>query len=74
MYNKYDVQTKKYPTIWTHYKLHNDFGKKSRFSRNVYAMSDRICCNKHLRHTTSENMTTMGKFDTSDLMMIMFYL
>ena len=40
----------------------------SRFSRNVYAISDRIWCNKHLRHTTTENM--MGKVDTSDLMMI----
>ena len=27
---------------------------KSRFSRNVYAISDRIWCNKHLRHTTTE--------------------
>ena len=24
----------------------------------------------HLRHTTTENMTTMGKIDTSDLMII----
>ena len=42
----------------------------SRFSWNVYAISDRIWCNKHLRHTTTENMITMGKVDTSDLMMI----
>ena len=43
----------------------------SRFSRNVYAISNRIWCNKHLRHTTTEkNMITMGKVDTSDLMMI----
>ena len=27
---------------------------KSRFSRNVYAISDRIWCNKHLRHTTTK--------------------
>ena len=26
----------------------------SRFSRNVYTISDRIWCNKHLRHTTTE--------------------
>ena len=26
----------------------------SRFSRNVHAISDRIWCNKHLRHTTTE--------------------
>ena len=42
---------------------------KSRFSRNVYAISDRVWCNKHLRHATTENMI-MGKVDTSDLMMI----
>ena len=40
------------------------------FSRNVYAVSNRIWCNKHLRHTTMENMIPMGKVDTSDLMMI----
>ena len=27
---------------------------KSEFSRNVYAISDRIWCNKQLRHTTTE--------------------
>ena len=27
---------------------------KSRFSRNVYAVSNRIWCNKYLRHTTTE--------------------
>ena len=42
----------------------------SRFSWNVYAISDRIWCYKHLRHTTTENMITMGKVDTSDLMII----
>ena len=42
---------------------------KSRFSRNVYAISDRIWCNKHLRHITTENVI-MGKADSSDLMMI----
>ena len=26
----------------------------SRFSQNVYTISDRIWCNKHLRHTTTE--------------------
>ena len=26
----------------------------SRFSRNSYAINDRIWCNKHLRHTTTE--------------------
>ena len=32
---------------------------KSRFSRNICAISDRIWCNKHLRHTTTQNMRTL---------------
>ena len=31
------------------------------FSRNVYAISDRIWCNKHLRHTTTEKYDNNGK-------------
>ena len=46
---------------------------KSQFSRNVYAIP-RIWCNKHLRHTTTENMITIGKVDTSDLMMIITWV
>ena len=42
----------------------------SRYSQNVYAIRKRIWCNRHLRHTTTENMKTMGKVDTSDLMVI----
>ena len=33
----------------------------SRFSRNVYATSDRICCNKQLRHTATEKFDNNGK-------------
>ena len=33
----------------------------SRFSWNVYAISDRIWCNKHLRHTTTEKYDNIGK-------------
>ena len=44
--------------------------KKSRFSQNVYAISDRIWCYKHLKHTTTENMITMAKVGTVDSMMI----
>ena len=33
----------------------------SRFSRNVYEVSDRIWCNKHLRHTTTEKYDNDGK-------------
>ena len=37
-------------------KLHNSNGNKIPVSRNVCAISDRMWCNKHLRHTTTENM------------------
>ena len=40
------------------------------FSRNVHSISDRIWCNKNIRLTITENMMTMGRMDTSDLMMI----
>ena len=33
----------------------------SRRSRNVYAIGDRIWCNKHLRHTTTEKYDNNGK-------------
>ena len=42
----------------------------SRFSRDVYTISDRIWCNKHLRHTTTEKYENMGEVGTSDLMII----
>ena len=68
--NEYDLQAKTYPNICTHHKLHNNNESNSRFSRNVYAISDRIWWNNHLRNTTTENMITMGMVDTSDLKMI----
>ena len=52
--NEYDLQAKTYPTSCTHHKLHNTDEINSRFSRNVYTISDRIWCNKHLRHATTE--------------------
>ena len=33
----------------------------SRFSQNVYTISDRIWCNKHLRHTTTEKYDNNAK-------------
>ena len=33
----------------------------SRFSRNVFAMSNRIWYDKHLRHTTTEKYDNNGK-------------
>ena len=32
-----------------------------RFSRNVFTISDRIWCNKHLRHTTTEKYENNGE-------------
>ena len=34
---------------------------KSQFSRNVYEVRDRIWCNKHLRHKTTEKYDNNGK-------------
>ena len=68
--NKYDLRAKTYPTICTHLNCTILMKTNSRFSRNVFSVSDRIWCNNHLRLTTRENMKTMGKVDTSNLMMI----
>ena len=35
--------------------------KNSRFSRNVYTISDRMWCNKQLRHTATEKYENNGK-------------
>ena len=58
--NKYDLQAKMYQTIFTHHKLHNNNESKSWFPQIVYAVSDRIWCNKHLRHTTTEKYDNDG--------------
>ena len=58
--NEHDQQAKTYPIICTYHKLHNNKKTKSRFSPNVYAISDRIWCNKHLRHTTTEQYDNYG--------------
>ena len=68
--NEYDLQSKTYPTIYTHHKLHNTNENKFPVSRNVYTISDRIWWNNPLRHPTTENIKTMGKVDTSNLIMI----
>ena len=59
--NEYDLQAKTYPTVCTHHKLHNTNKYKFPVSRNVYTISDRIWCNKHLRHTTTEKYENNGK-------------
>ena len=47
---------------------------KSQFFQNVYAISDRIWWYTNLRIQPWENMKTMGKVDTSDLMMIIIWV
>ena len=59
--NEYDLQAKMYPNIYTHHKQHIIDEKNSLFSRNVYAISDRIWCNTHLRHTSTEKYNNNGK-------------
>ena len=73
------MQAKTYPTICTHHKLHNTNGNKFPVSRNVYAISDRIWCNKNLRHTTTEKYENNGKggyfrFDDDDNMSYRYIL
>ena len=48
---------------------------KSQFSRNVYVIHDRIWCNKHLRHKTTEKYDNNGKgwyyrFDDDNNMLV----
>ena len=59
--NEYDLQAITYPTICTHHKLYNNDGNKIPFSRNVYAIRDKIWCNNHLRHMTTEKYDNNGK-------------
>ena len=51
----------------------------SQFSRNVYAINDRIWFNKHLRHTTTEKYDNNGKggyfrFDDDNIMSYRYIL
>ena len=71
--NEYDLQAKTYPAICTHHKLRNKNENKIPIFPNIYAISDRIWCNKHLRHTTMDKYGNNGMMDTSDLMMIMIW-
>ena len=60
--NEYDLQAKTYPTICSHHELHNDNENKYPvFPECIYAISDRIWCNKHLRHTPTEKYDNNGK-------------
>ena len=69
--NEYDLQGKPYPTICTHHKLHNN-------NENKFPVFPERICNKWQEYDVTnisgtkprKNMITMGKVDTSDLMMI----
>ena len=68
--NEYDLQAKGYPTICTHYKLINN-------NKNKLPVLPECICNKwqQMMQQTYQahnhgNMITLGKVDTSDLMMI----
>ena len=58
-----------YPIIRIYHRLYINNGNK--VSRDIHVPDDRIWWYNHVRHATTENMTTMRKVDTSDLMMIM---
>ena len=81
LHNGDDVMHKQMNTIckpksirlFAHIINHTIILKIPRFSRNVYAISDRIWCNKHPRHIITENVITMGKIDTFDLIMIIIW-
>ena len=59
--NEYDLRAKTYPTIALIINRTILIKTNSRFSRNVYKISDRIWCNTHLRHTTTEKYENNGK-------------
>ena len=68
------MQAKPYPTICTHHKPHNtNENKFPVFPECENTISDRILCNKHLRHTTTVKYENNGKggyfrFDDDDNM------
>ena len=55
--NEYDLQARTYPTSCTHHKLHTN--SENKFP--VFEISNRIWCNKHLRHITTEKYDYNGK-------------
>ena len=66
--NEYDLQAKSIRIFELIINCKIIMKTNSRFSRKVYAISDRIWCNKHV--TTAEKYDNNGKVDTSDLIMI----
>ena len=69
--NEYDLQGKTYPVIGTHHKLHNNNETNSRFPGTYMQWVTEYDVTNISATQPRENMITMGKVDTSDLMMIM---
>ena len=64
--NEQDLQAITYPTICTHHKLHNNDDNKIPYMQYVTEYDVANISDTRPR----KNMITMGKVDTSDLMMI----
>ena len=62
--NEYDLQAETYPTIYIHHKLHNNDNE------NKFSVFPEFICNTSQAHGQGKNRITMGKVDTSDVMMI----
>ena len=59
--NEYDLQAIMYQLFALIINCTIMMRTKSQFSRNVFAIHDKIWCNKHLRHTTMEKYDNNGK-------------
>ena len=69
--NEYDPQAKTYRTICTHHKLRNNNENKISFFSGMYMQQVTEYGVTNISGTKPrKNMTTMGKIDTSDLIMI----
>ena len=58
---EYDLQSKRIRLFALIINCTILMNTNSRYSRNVYTISDRIWCNKHIMHTTTEKYENNGK-------------
>ena len=73
--NEYDLQARTYPTICTHLELRdNNENKKTQFSRNVYAISDRYDVTNFSGTQPGKYIITMGKVDNDNNMSYRYIL
>ena len=70
--NEYDLQAKTHPTFWTHDKLHNNNENKIPVTLECYLFIQKVteCDVTNISGTQPRKNITMGKVDSSDLMMI----